>query len=54
MTAHVVMPEGHPGDRFLTQIGHQLETHFGIHHATLQIEIGDTDAACRLAVEGQV
>jgi len=39
LTAHLVMPNGHPGDRFLTQAQQELKEHFGIGHATLQIEI---------------
>jgi cobalt-zinc-cadmium efflux system protein len=39
LTAHLVMPGGHPGDRFLTETLHELKERFGIGHATLQIEI---------------
>jgi cobalt-zinc-cadmium efflux system protein len=39
LTAHLVMPGGHPGDRFLTETLHDLKERFGIGHATLQIEI---------------
>ena len=39
LTAHLVMPDGHPGDRFLAQAQRELKDHFGIGHATLQIEI---------------
>jgi cobalt-zinc-cadmium efflux system protein len=39
LTAHLVMPEGHPGDRFLAEVNHTLEERFGIGHATLQIEV---------------
>jgi cobalt-zinc-cadmium efflux system protein len=39
LTAHLVMPAGHPGDRFLADARHDLEERFGIGHATLQIEI---------------
>ena len=39
LTAHLVMPGGHPGDRFLAETQHELKEHFGIDHATLQIEI---------------
>lgn len=54
LTAHLVMPEGHPGDRFLKQIDHHLQHQFGIHHATLQIELGDTTEACHLASDKRV
>lgn len=39
LTAHLVMPGGHPGDRFLAETHHELKERFGIGHATLQIEI---------------
>lgn len=39
LTAHLVMPDGHPGDRFLAETQHELRERFGIGHATLQIEI---------------
>lgn len=40
LTAHLVVPSGHPGDALLHEIGHRLEHAFGIHHATIQIETG--------------
>ena len=42
-TAHLVMPGGHPGDVFLFDVSHELEHRFGIHHATVQVEIGEGD-----------
>ena len=45
MTAHLVMPGGHPGDAFLREVAHELEHHFGIHHATLQVEVSADDCA---------
>lgn len=48
LTAHLVMPGGHPGDRFLSELAHELEERFGIAHATVQIETGD-GIPCRLA-----
>jgi len=39
LTAHLVMPGGHPGDRFLAEAQQELKEHFGIGHSTLQIEI---------------
>ncbi|MDE2596379.1 MAG: cation transporter [Sphingomonadales bacterium] len=39
LTAHIVMPGGHPGDAFLHEIAHELEHDFGIGHATMQVEI---------------
>jgi cobalt-zinc-cadmium efflux system protein len=54
LTAHLVMPEGHPGDRFLSATSHQLQETFGIHHTTLQIELGDGHQPCHLASDHQV
>jgi cobalt-zinc-cadmium efflux system protein len=48
LTAHLVMPGGHPGDGFLVEICQELRGHFGIQHATLQIEVGDSNQACHL------
>ncbi len=41
LTAHLVMPEGHPGDGFLSHLSADLRGQFKIHHATLQIELGN-------------
>ena len=38
LTAHLVMPGGHPGDAFLREIAEELEHHHRIGHATIQIE----------------
>ncbi len=38
LTAHVVMPDGHPGDAFLHHLAHEMKDDFGIGHATFQIE----------------
>lgn len=46
LTAHLVMPQGAPGDAFLRDISGQLEQRFGIHHATIQVEQNADD--CRL------
>jgi cobalt-zinc-cadmium efflux system protein len=48
LTAHLVMPAGHPGDGFLMQVAAALEHDFGIAHATLQIEVEEGNA-CALA-----
>lgn len=53
-TAHLVMPFGHPGDDFLFQISRDLHDHFGIEHATVQIEIGDPSSSCSLAQDNVV
>ena len=39
LTAHLVMPGGHPGDAFLREVAEQLEHHHRIGHTTLQIEM---------------
>jgi cobalt-zinc-cadmium efflux system protein len=41
LTAHLVMPGGHPGNAFFAQAAHDLHERFGIGHPTLQIETGD-------------
>ena len=38
LTAHLVMPGGHPGDAFLREAAHELEHHHRINHATIQVE----------------
>jgi cobalt-zinc-cadmium efflux system protein len=45
LTAHLVMPGEPPGDRFLAEIATGLFHHFGIGHATVQVE-RDVSAAC--------
>ena len=47
MTAHLFMPDGPPGDTFLTRIAGDLRKKFGIHHVTIQIET-DRDTVCSL------
>lgn len=54
LTVHLVMPEGHPGDAFLCQVTQELQHHFGIAHATVQVELGDTDAPCAFEPEDQL
>src|SRR3954452_19209884 len=51
LTCHLVMPGGHPGDAALARLGQELEARFGIHHATMQIELGDSDEVCALTPE---
>src|SRR5262249_56155445 len=48
LTAHLVTPAGHPGDQFLIRTASALHEHFGIGHATLQIEVS-AETACKLA-----
>lgn len=47
LTAHLVMPDGHPGDDFLADVAEDLQRRFHIGHVTLQIET-DGDGWCRL------
>jgi cobalt-zinc-cadmium efflux system protein len=47
LTAHLVMPAGHPGDAVLGQICNELKRRFGIGHATIQIEVS-AEADCAL------
>jgi cobalt-zinc-cadmium efflux system protein len=41
LTAHLVVPGGHPGDGFLVTARTMLKERFAIGHATLQIESGE-------------
>ena len=47
LTCHLLMPAGHPGDEFLVQLCDELREHFGICHATIQVEV-NADIACAL------
>lgn len=47
LTAHLVMPQGHPGDDFLREASKELHEHFGIAHATLQITREPLMPPCR-------
>jgi cobalt-zinc-cadmium efflux system protein len=49
LTAHIVMPEFPQEDSFLHSITEQLHDDFGIEHATIQIERGDSDTQCHQA-----
>jgi cobalt-zinc-cadmium efflux system protein len=49
MTVHLVRPGAGLDDHLLHDVCHELERRFGISHATLQVEAGDTGHACRLA-----
>jgi cobalt-zinc-cadmium efflux system protein len=48
LTAHLVMPGGHPGDVFIGQITARLLSEYQVHHATIQIDLGATDHGCAL------
>lgn len=46
LTAHLIIPAGHPGDAFLADTRRLLHDGFGIGHVTLQIETGDDCEGC--------
>jgi cobalt-zinc-cadmium efflux system protein len=48
LTVHLVIPEPQSGDEFLDRVAHDLDSRFGIGHATIQVERGG-DERCRLA-----
>ncbi len=52
LTAHLVIPAGHPDDGFLHELAHRLEHDFGIGHATIQVET--VHNACVLHADGVV
>ncbi len=51
LTCHLLTPQGHPGDAALSRIADELQRRFGIAHATIQIELADTDEVCVLTPE---
>jgi cobalt-zinc-cadmium efflux system protein len=53
ITAHLVMPGGYPGDRFLHDLGQAIEHRFRIGHPTFQVETL-SDVACALESEAVV
>jgi cobalt-zinc-cadmium efflux system protein len=48
LTCHLVMPAGHPGDRFTAAVAKTLKDSYRIGHATLQIELGEAGCDCAL------
>ena len=48
LTAHLVIPGGHPGDGFLDQARAMLKDRFGIGHATLQVELDGAEVAAKV------
>ncbi len=46
LTAHLVMAPLPDTDRFLNEVSQQLLARFGIDHATIQLERGETGLAC--------
>lgn len=51
LTAHLVMPDGNPGDDYLAELSHRIEHELGIHHTTLQIETGAAHVTCARAAD---
>ncbi|CAB3781541.1 cation diffusion facilitator family transporter [Pararobbsia alpina] len=53
LTVHLVMPGGHPGDRYLETIVQTLAHEHAVHHATLQIDLGTHDHPCSLDIPAE-
>ncbi|SEO04264.1 cobalt-zinc-cadmium efflux system protein [Nitrosospira multiformis] len=51
LTVHLVMPNGYPGDAFMDNIRNNLESHYAIHHSTLEIEQGTISHYCPVSTE---
>lgn len=49
LSAHLIMPSGHPGDATLCAIASELVKHYGLSHVTLQIETGESASCPQLA-----
>ncbi len=54
LTAHLIMPEGYPGDAFMDDIMQTLKVRFSVQHSTLQVEQGTTNHACILHLDKAV
>jgi cobalt-zinc-cadmium efflux system protein len=54
LTAHLIMPAGHPGDACLSDVATALRKRFGIEHATIQVETGDPAHPCVLVPDSVV
>jgi cobalt-zinc-cadmium efflux system protein len=48
LSAHLVMPAGHPGDESIDGIVVTLRERFSMHHATLQVDLGTTEHRCAM------
>ncbi|MFM0723686.1 cation diffusion facilitator family transporter [Paraburkholderia strydomiana] len=48
LSAHLVIPAGHPGDESLDRIVGALRERFSMQHATLQVDLGTTEHRCAL------
>jgi len=54
LTVHLVMPQGNPENGFLPHLAEELEEHFNIHHATIQIEPSKTNCCLCLSTDDQL
>ncbi len=53
MTAHLILPDGHPGKGFLASVQKEVLALFSIHHTTIQIELEDEEGdLCRVDCHG--
>ena len=50
LSAHLVMPAGHPGDAALDHMVESLQVSFGMRHVTLQVDLGTSEHRCALDV----
>lgn len=48
LSAHLVMPAGHPGDESIDGIVIALRERFSMQHATLQVDLGTTQHQCAM------
>ncbi|WP_321894506.1 cation diffusion facilitator family transporter [Paraburkholderia heleia] len=48
LSAHLVMPAGHPGDAALDHMVESLQVRFGMRHVTLQVDLGTSEHRCAL------
>lgn len=48
LSAHLVMPTGHPGDESIDGIVAMLRERFSMQHATLQVDLGTTEHRCAM------
>ncbi|MFL9949521.1 cation diffusion facilitator family transporter [Paraburkholderia agricolaris] len=48
LSAHLVMPAGHPGDESIDGIVITLRERFSMQHATLQVDLGTTEHQCAM------
>jgi len=53
LTVHLVMPAGHPGDRYLEAVVETLNHEHAVHHATLQIDMGAHEHPCALEMPAE-